>query len=52
LGKQYSVDYVLAHSIEKEVLRGKIHGLLNVLGIGDLNIYINLYEYLNVIAEK
>ena len=52
LGKQYSVDYVLAHSIEKDVQQRRINGLFNALGIGDLNIYINLYEYLNVIAEK
>jgi len=52
LGKEYSMSYILLHLIEKENFLMKAHGLLTRLGVKNLNVYLNLYEYLNLIAAK
>ena len=52
LGKEYSLNYILFHLVEKEKVRARIHRLFKTLGSENLHIYLNLYEYLNVIAVK
>ena len=52
LGKQYSIDYILDHLSENQVARSFGRNLLKRLGIVDRSIYLNLYEYINLIAIK
>ncbi|MBN2125905.1 MAG: hypothetical protein JW821_16530 [Deltaproteobacteria bacterium] len=52
LGKQYSTGYILGHIMEDEKKRAGFKAVLEKIGIGNLDIYLNLYEYLNVVALK
>ena len=52
LGKGYSLKYILLHLVENREVRARIRRLFQLLGLGDRVVYLNLYEYISLIAVK
>ena len=51
LGKGYSLNYILTHLFEDKYKRSHAK-ILQKMHLAEMNIYLNLYEYLNVVVRK